>query len=706
MIVRFQKKAFLLFSLTIIFQQAQATTLTYTNGDFNPSRTIPYVLSDEETLSTLTIIDSTNGNYPFAATSGSYTIRIHHEGDTDNFAYTLTIESGALVTYLGSDTSASTIIGAEYGVTPTPIINYGTISKGNGLNAIKIESPLNAGSFEITNEGSILGPIILNTNDSLIVQGSSPVISGAITGASSTTFTVGNSSSDQFTTGGTISSVPTVTLSNGTFTVGHNITGVTTFTASSGTTLKASGTPTITATTSNLSGTYQVEFSNNTQSGSINFTNALTASSAEGITISKSGYLSSGTYTILSYGSITGTPTITAPTAGLHETTSSATQGLTSVTYNYTRIPFEQTATDPIAKILARIIDQYGADSASNGLGTVLDTLDSTTSVEALNDMLIELYPISSTPLVSKALVSHLMGKAALRLATLRQDSYAAGNYSEQHGFWLRPFFESAIQKTFGTMVGYKVKTTGLVLGYDVEVNPNITIGLAGSYATTENKLLSNSLTYTDITTYQMMLYLTNRYVGTSYLDLILSAGTDNYNGQRRISSLNINADSKYNGQHYSLKAIYSNELIWREIFQFSPIFSAQLSYLRQLPYTETGAGSFNMKVFPENTTVLQVGAGGKVALPVAAEDSIIMPEINFMALADVSGEAQNTTSYFLSADVPIKTTSKPGRMIYRAGAKITAKLSDRAELIANYDLELRKQYRGHLLYINLRYLF
>lgn len=642
--------------------------------------------------STGTLRFVSNNNISFNSGAKIYSGNVTTVGNSNTISFNDGTEIntvGSLIIAGGGTGNIATLYSGSYFVG-----RYGRFTGGATNNTIRI----NAGS-------TFIAEIFHDTTGSntLEINGIQSGIAAFLHTDGNFTVNVGTTSAATWTTGGDVAAT-TINLDQGSINLGHNLTA-TTFTVDSGTSVVPTADLTVTTTTFDVNGNLQFGWTNNSTTGTI-IAIGSTDLTGSTVTFATPGFIKAGTYTFLT-GTLTGTPTITNPTDDIHKTFSSVANS-TTITTTVTRIPYDTVVTEPVAFNMAQAFEELGATSTDPSVITLLDSLDATTNVKDLESLLISLSPRVTDPLVARSASSHAINKTVLRLAELRSSYYAGYTEEGNNNFWFRPFFDTSRQKQFNQMVGYRSETTGVSFGYDKEITPNLILGFGGSYSSAVNKADTNSDTRTNIDSYQAMLYGTLSDKNSSYLDWVLATGINRYAGQRRITSggLDLTASSKYGGQLYTAKAVYSKELVVKEVFQWAPIFSGQLSYMRLDSYTESGAGAANLRVYPKNTLVLQAGAGIKIGLPIAADNQVIVPELRAMVLGDLKGAAQQTTSYFLSGATPIKTTAEPGTIIYNLGGKLTYNMNENFELTANYDFQQRKNFKGHNVYVNFRYNF
>lgn len=652
----------------------------------------------------------------FAATGGSdtHTVNVTFWDPAGNNA-DIYIDAGATLTYSGGDSTASTIIteNLDYGV---DVFINGTLSNGNGRYAVyaaTVDAPAGGGvDIFLQGTGSIIGDLYGELD--LSVNDGPNSMTGNYTATDNHTFSVAPSRVTIFTMDGEISTDGTLVVrTGGRATFLGNITSAN-LTVAGYATFDA-GITSITATNMDIGGEATLLFSDADNYATISSITNLTGAGTVAVGRTGTSYIPANTYTLMTFttdGSTIATPTSVPPTTTY--TSWSANKNATSITVTVNRTGFNTIATTPAAKSAGLLLETLGASSARAPYQSLLNYFEAITDANTLNQELEKFFPDFYAPIPTVEIGRKVTETAALRLARVR-NNYVAGNKKTEHGVWIRGIGNVAEQKQKPDISGYDLTSSGIVIGFDKEIDFRTTIGIAGSISQARTKLKANKNSTTDIASYLAMLYGTYELDNKLFLDWILAVGANRYDQIRHLTAGTFRAAAlaKYSGQQYAFKGIVSKEMIFREIFQFTPQAMAQFSYLRQFAYEERNAGVFNMRVSPNNQSVLQVGLGAKIGLPMQgkfkspkAEEWIAVPEAHVMISMDAKGGEQVTNSNFIDNGTLIKTTSKPSKFIIRTGGSLTFDLSERFELIANYDFEMRKKYQNHSGYLNLRYKF
>jgi len=297
-------------------------------------------------------------------------------------------------------------------------------------------------------------------------------------------------------------------------------------------------------------------------------------------------------------------------------------------------------------------------------------------------------------------------------LAAVRNEAeligVAAGDPNASTGVWIRPFNSKGNQKARANLPAYSDSCHGVAFGIDNKINSWITLGLAGSASKSVVNQQPNTSSQTNISSYLAMLYGTFKPVTNSYFDWVMTAGVNNYDGVRTsgLTGFTTPVFANYAGQQFSLKALYGHMFPIKKYLQLTPLASAQYSYLRQDSYNETGSGAYNTTVNIKNGNLFRLGVGGKIGVPFAQEKLIIIPNIQGMVLMDVKGGAQDSDTQFISGGPVMSNIVQPAKAALKYGASLELSFDDSLQLILNYDLELRRGFKGHTAYANLRYVF
>lgn len=481
------------------------------------------------------------------------------------------------------------------------------------------------------------------------------------------------------------------------------------------------GTPTITfagATFVN-SGSILASFSTQNTLPHINLANV----QAAGVSLSNgtivvgynNNYIAEGQYTLLTSNDILTPSTLggyVLPQPSRYISSWSLSTDGANANVQVVRDGFGNHATTARGKAIGDYMESIGSSNPTQAQLDLLNALEKIDDDGELNTALVNLFPPESPPLQTMQMISTNLRQVEIRLVNTRQDTImaAAGDNDlyGKHGVWIRPFTSSGHQRDKQDLLGYKAKTKGIAFGIDTEAQNWLTVGIAGSVSKSTVTQNNNSLTYTDISAYQAMVYGTVKSANDAYFDWILAVGNNNYDGVRNVSlpGFEANAVSDYGGQQITAKVIASRDFELFNYYQLTPHGSAQYSFLRTLAYQENGAGAFNVSVSPNNMNLFRMGLGAELSVPLSDRNYVGIPAIHAGAYVDAGGGAQDTNSMFISGGPIISSKLQPNRLLIKVGASFNLSINDNVELTANYDLESRRGYTGHEAYLNLRYIF
>ncbi len=419
-------------------------------------------------------------------------------------------------------------------------------------------------------------------------------------------------------------------------------------------------------------------------------------------------YIAGGNYPFITAGS-TPTPSVfTLPQPGFYVSFSEYISGNT-LGVTVTRTGFNEHALTYEAQEVGAFLEQIGAEGATGAELTLLNALEQIQNDEELTIILESLLPPQYTMLVTMQLLDTIDGALDIRLANIHS-GYGSGDQimSDQLSAWARPFYSNGNQNQQKTLVPFNYTSQGWVFGMDRNINANLTLGILASVAKTKVIDTTVPSSITNINTYLAGFYGTFKSVNDTYLDVLLNGGTNNYHGTRNVimPTYTQTAFANYSCQQFTLKFKGSKSFALYELWQLTPNAMAQYSFLRQLPYTETGAGPFDVYNDPENTNLFRLGAGANLGIPFATGSFISIPGIYFDAYYDTIGGADTTNCQFVSGGPILTNTVQLGKLMLRYGASYQLKYGENLEMTVEYDRVWRRGFSGHEAMLNLRYIF
>lgn len=480
-------------------------------------------------------------------------------------------------------------------------------------------------------------------------------------------------------------------------------------------TLTLTGTPTLNFEGSTFinSGNIQANFSTSNTLPAIT-TNAVSPDLSHGTIIIgyNNNYIAGGTYDfILAPNSNAlldpGLAILPKPSTYITRWSLASTQ--TAVQVLVERDGFGAHALTEAAQEVGNYLEKLGANNPTQAELNLLNSLEQIDNDAELTAALESLLPPQYTMLTTLDMLDAVVGALDIRLFSLQQ-GYGAGDIvsSDANGFWVRPFYSDGKQATTETLTGYTNKCHGWILGLDRTINNNLTLGVSGSISKTNVVQTNQTTTTTNINNYEGAFYGTYRTDNNSYLDAILAGGVSNYHGNRSIvlPDFFANAAANYSSQQITIKMMASRNFSLYDTLQLTPKALAQYSFIRQLAYTETGAGPYNMFVDPDNINLFRLGAGTSLGIPFSSNNMLSIPSVIGMVYVDANGGANTVNCQFVTGGPFITNISQQGRIMIRLGVNYELKLNDKLQMVAGYDYYARRSFQGHDAYLNLRYTF
>jgi len=236
------------------------------------------------------------------------------------------------------------------------------------------------------------------------------------------------------------------------------------------------------------------------------------------------------------------------------------------------------------------------------------------------------------------------------RMHSLRTSlNFAAADTRPKYGMWLQGFAQRGDQDSDDGYTGYDYDLYGGTLGTDHFLTDQVLLGvsLGASKADID---FDNNMGDSDIDAFIGSLYgswFTKNY----YLDASLSYGYQEYANNRNITigAIHRNANSDHDGSIFSgyLEGGY-NASFGR--WMLGPFASLNYLYLDEDGFTESGAGSLDLRVDDRQTDALLSQLGAVVAGRLAYENFELMPELRLAWKYDFDIDDRVTTSSFAGA--------------------------------------------------------
>lgn len=751
--------SFGLVTLSIANQVAMATNYTVTGpapGVINPGALTPPL-----SLSTTDTVTVSNGATLATPSNSSVAYTINTSGVTGTTT-PVTVDSGGTLSYNGTSTTGAAISSIRSDVIATDsMINLnGNANNGTGLYAIYITNSSVATTndyYTITNTGTMVGAVVTSGVARAIfnISGPNASVTGTInlavypdighfsilniqngahfipTGTISNTSLIAVDGTSSLTLNNTASSIRelsiaaggTVTINstlagipadgpisnNGTMNIAAGITKTDLFTGT-GTNIVSQD---VSVSTSNYIITNHTSlFTDILNYGNMTLTNSSTTTITNFSVTGGAGYFPAGTYTLASSPvNITVTNPITKPSSTLFLSFDTPVIDNISTPKNIkmtiNRTPFNTYASTTLTNAIAVNLESIGAGNPSSDMVTLLDAIEASTTPSQLESALEQLAPLTTAPIFGIEVQNNTMRQVQLRLAELRdRETYFAGDIAKDNYVWVRPFGGYANQQPKNDSFGYYGSGGGVAAGFDRNLGANYNVGAAAAYALSHVKDKVNMESRTEIKSYIGMVYGSYNFPDTHYFDWIVAVVANNFNAARVV---NINGyyqtpTSSYGSQQISFKGLWGKEIPAFGFMQLTPLAAAQYTFAKQYEYTESNGAATNLTISRTNSNLVQLGLGGKAAVPLWVNPSIIVPEIHALAFYNPIIGQQNSEFSFVDGGgqmISIFDLSRTG-LIY--GGALTIAVVDTLEVKFNIDFNIQDRFNAYVVYMNLRY--
>ncbi len=662
----------------------------------------------------------------------------------------------------GSITNSGTVI-ANSG---TAILNSGSIgtitNAGSGLISGLTAIDNTAGAkLTINNAGTIIGPIKLGTNaDTLNITGGS--IGGAIVGQTGSGDTINFNTTGTFTTGGSIANVDTLSVNSGDVVVANPITGAALFAIQQGaaaslsapvttTTFNNSGLLNVGSTAATINGNYNQTSTGQlgltvtgSGSGSLNVTGTATvAGHANAIEVNvatnnnifgqRYNFISAGSLVISNIGSLTvsaNNPLVAFDVSlvgnqlVLNALLPTPTQAMSAAN----DLVFGTGLSDAKSNGLSGIgyTNAVKIGNALNGLLTynivrgndsLYNLLNGFTATQ-WNQVFTQLVPTfvgRAEHLLTTSLVGSgpWLGAVEHRLSITRgpdgQVSGLAAGDDPAPGIsaWIQPYGAFASQDQQSGVSGYNATIYGVALGADTAVRPDVRVGLAIEFGSTDVRYTDFQQGDSDsIFTAQLTGYGTWHFADNFFLDGQLSYAHSSFNTTNYITPLSAQLKASYGGN--TVMGRIGLGYVWKsDKLTVTPLVSLQQYLIGIDSYTTTGgeAANINEHIGSQTINITQPRIGSSVSYRFADLDGYTaIPEMHLYYMHNFGDDHSTVNGSFVTSGSGFQVTSPTfGKDVVNIGAGVTVMQKGPWNVTASYDHTDSGTARQDMFYVRVR---
>ncbi|WP_342267568.1 autotransporter outer membrane beta-barrel domain-containing protein [Candidatus Tisiphia endosymbiont of Empis tessellata] len=296
------------------------------------------------------------------------------------------------------------------------------------------------------------------------------------------------------------------------------------------------------------------------------------------------------------------------------------------------------------------------------------------------------------------------------RLAQVNDQQKPVGSGSddvadESMGAWAMPYYNQAVQKGEDSVVGYKTKSTGGILGFDALANENLMIGAAVSIVRTDMKYKDYKIgEKTNINTVMLSIYGSQQLDKNFFVQGLVSLGSNkikNSDPRKVPTSRNASgqqiAKASYDSLFYGGQVLFGYNAKMSDSMSLIPMAGIRYTGSSDEGYKETGTDNVNKVVAKKINNKVEAVFGTRFAVSVDTSGITVMPEAHafvsqklFGNLGKVSAKLDGMTSSFATR------SDKEAKTLFNLGLGVTAKAGN-MEYGAGYDAYLASsKYVGH----------
>ncbi|MFT6333225.1 MAG: hypothetical protein ACJAW3_001582, partial [Lentimonas sp.] len=267
----------------------------------------------------------------------------------------------------------------------------------------------------------------------------------------------------------------------------------------------------------------------------------------------------------------------------------------------------------------------------------------------------------------------------------------------DKQSIWMQIFGSSADQKITSNSSGYDYYSKGIAIGVDQEILRNLRIGVSSSFSLSNVKSKSSSLKETDISS----------NFEPYFISAILGVALNSFDSKRSMEDLGTTAKASYGGQTYIAKVESGMKKSLSSSLKIIPKIGLTALRNQVKTYSETGAGTLNLKISNKHHEFLEARIGADIIYDdLEISKTIIRPKAKVSYGYDLLGNDQHSSSSFEGQNGNFETiSSNEDKSSFRYGVGIEFAKED-ILISINYDIEKKSGYQSDAASLYLRYDF
>lgn len=343
----------------------------------------------------------------------------------------------------------------------------------------------------------------------------------------------------------------------------------------------------------------------------------------------------------------------------------------------------------------------YSLNSSSGDLYNLRQFLDSNNSDAAKKSALASAAPQSDNA------IHRVSFDGNLQIADIISRHLNHSKNSWNKNLWMEIFNNNSKQQNNNESVGYKNNSSGLVVGFDKEINYNVLAGASLGFI--ESRINSNdNLKNTNIKSFQGNIYSRYNFRQKFFINSNLGFSFNEYNTKRLIPLTQKRATSIHNGQTYFGQIQFGLNQNLQNDYSVMPFLSLSAAKNSVDSYTEKNADELNLRVKEKAANLLELRLGSELKKDYSSNFGLkISPKISLSIARDFIGDEQKTSSSFIGENFSFETSgAKVSQNSARATIGVNIFQANKLSFDANYIFERRSGYSVNSAQIKASYSF
>lgn len=294
------------------------------------------------------------------------------------------------------------------------------------------------------------------------------------------------------------------------------------------------------------------------------------------------------------------------------------------------------------------------------------------------------------------------------RLAQVDEQQKPVGSGSddvagESMGAWAMPYYNQAVQKGEGSVVGYKTKSAGGILGFDALANENLMIGAAVSIVRTDMKYKDYKIgEKTNINTVMLSIYGSQQLDKNFFVQGLVSLGSNkikNSDPRKVPTSRNASgqqiAKASYDSLSYGGQVLFGYNAKMSDTMSLIPMAGIRYTGSSDEGYKETGTDKVNKVVAKKTNNKVEAVLGTRFAVSVDTSGITVMPEAHAFVSQKLFGDSGKVSAKLDGMTSSFATRSdKEAKTLFNLGLSVTVKVNN-IDCGLGYDAYLASKYAG-----------